>query len=69
MLKAEITQRRTAAFADLRRWFDVGPTDVRTTESDGELVVIARVPGANAQAMALRLLGAHFPGTPVRFEA
>ncbi|HEY5350630.1 MAG TPA: hypothetical protein VIJ64_12880 [Candidatus Lustribacter sp.] len=42
--------------------------DVRTVDADGELVVIARVPGAKAQAMALRLLGTHFPGTPVRFE-
>jgi len=68
MLKAEITERRTAAFADLCQWFDVGPMDVRTVDADGELVVIARVPGAKAQAMALRLLGTHFPGTPVRFE-
>ena len=68
MLQTEITERRFAAFAELSQWFDVAPADVRTADADGELVVIARVPGANAQAMALRLLGQHFPGTPVHFE-
>jgi hypothetical protein len=68
MLQTEVTQRRAAALADLTQWFDMEPADLRTANADGQLVVIARLPGSKARKTATRLLGQHFPSAPVRFE-
>jgi hypothetical protein len=67
MTQPEITQRRSAAFADLSEWFDLEPTDFRILAVPEGVELVARLHGTKARAAALRIINRHFPGVPVNF--
>lgn len=68
MTLMEMKARRSAASNELLEWLDPENASFRTSETNNQLVVIARVPAPKARPIVASVLRRHFPDSELQFE-